>query len=82
MHKLLSEYYGTLENQEANGVFYMPSFFVQGYGTSADHRVESWNGESEYDYTTCNDIHPGVFANKQIGYQMYSMILYLLSQEN
>jgi hypothetical protein len=79
-HKALKEDCGSLENQKSSGIYYLPSFFVQGYGTSADHRVESWSGERDYDYTTCSgDIHPGVFANKQIGYQMYCMLLYLLS---
>ena len=82
-NKLIKEFCGNIETQKANGIFFLPSYFIQGYNCSADHRVESWSGEREYDYITCiGDIHPGLYANRQMGYQMYSMILYLLSLEN
>lgn len=81
-NKLIKEYCGNIETQKTNGIFFLPSYFIQGYNCSSDHRVESWSGEREYDYSTCGDIHPGLFANKQIGYQMYSMILYLLSLDS
>lgn len=76
-NKKIIESCGTLSEQVTNGIYYCPSYFVQGYDTSRTHRCESLNGEDEYLYSwDAGDVHPGLYAHKQIGYQLYATILY------
>ena len=71
---------GDLNIQKANGIFYCPTFFVQGYDASCTHRTISLDGDNEYNYSwNTGDVHPGCSAHKQIGYQLYSLIVYLLT---
>jgi hypothetical protein len=82
-NKNLIRLIGNLTNQTTTGVYYCPVFFTQGFDTSRTHKDESFNTDTEYVYSWCNeDVHPGAYAHKQIGYQLYSLIMYLLSQEN
>lgn len=71
---------GDLTEQAANGIYICPSFYVQGFDTSRTHKNESLGTDFDYDFSwDTEDVHPGPGGHRQIGYQLYSLIMYLLS---
>lgn len=78
-HNMLSKF-GTLTQQEANGVLFCPTFWTQRFGPwSSNSYVEI--GEDVTEIGTIindNEVHPSKYAYDDWGYMLYSMIQYLL----
>lgn len=80
MHKAKFNGFGNLSSQISSKVVYCPSYFVQGFDTSRAHKNIGLSEDAEFTYTWClNDVHPGPCGNMQIGYQLYSLIMYIFT---
>ena len=79
-NKILSEKCGNLSVQKTKGIFYCPSYYMQRQSCSYDRQYVEIGTEKIKGYVVADtDIHPNKLGYADIGYEVYSMLCYLLT---
>ena len=76
--KLLMEKCGSLERQEQTGIYFCPTYFIQGLGNYTQVPLTRIGEEQpSCKLTYVQDVHPSALSYDDWAYQLYSMINYL-----
>lgn len=79
-NKILMEICGSLQSQKSRGIFYCPSFFLQRQSCNYDRQYVEIGTEETKGWIVANgDVHPNKLGYADIGYEVYSMLCYLLT---
>ena len=79
-NKVLTQLCGNLSTQKAKGIFYCPSFYIQRQSCTYDRQFQEIGTEETKGWVVANgDVHPDYLGYADIGYEVYSMLCYLLT---
>lgn len=79
-NKKLMEVIGNLSKQKSTGIYYCPSYFMERMGAQYDRQFNDIGSEEVKGWiVTRGNVHPSYLGYADIGYEVYSMLCYLLT---
>ena len=79
-NRMLMELLGDFNKQKSTGIFYCPAYFMERMGAQYDRPFNDIGSEEVKGWiVTRGNVHPSYLGYADIGYEVYSMLCYLLT---